>query len=148
MGGGVDSHRTTDVRAVLEPVKAFAERTGVAVLAITHPPKAPQAKAIHAATGSGPFTAAARVALLATHDPDDEDRRLLLPVKTNVGPAADGVGYRIVTRPVSNEVIAPYVAWNGEPVTVTANEALRASHANAAPKLTEAERFLKDHLSG
>jgi hypothetical protein len=40
-------HRTTDLRAVLEPVAEWAERQDAAVLAISHPPKA-----MHAVTGS------------------------------------------------------------------------------------------------
>jgi len=40
MGSDIDSHRTTDVRAVLEPVANFAAEMKVGILAITHPPKA------------------------------------------------------------------------------------------------------------
>ena len=38
--GKIDSHRTTDVRAVLEPIAEFAEQHGVSILGVTHPPKA------------------------------------------------------------------------------------------------------------
>jgi RecA-family ATPase len=62
--GKIDSHRTTDVRAVLAPLTEFAEAHNVAVLSITHPPKASQAKAIHAFTGSLAHVAAARMAFL------------------------------------------------------------------------------------
>ena len=92
--GKIDSHRTTDVRAVLEPLDKFAETHNVAVLAITHPPKAVQAKALHAATGSLAFVAAARLAFLAIEEPET-DRKLLLPVKNNLGPMALGLGYRL-----------------------------------------------------
>jgi predicted ATP-dependent serine protease len=36
MGSNVDSHRTTDVRAVLEPLATWAEQHNIAVLGITH----------------------------------------------------------------------------------------------------------------
>jgi hypothetical protein len=49
--GEADSHRTSEVRAILEPIGGFAARCGVAVLAITHPPKA-QGSAMNAFTGS------------------------------------------------------------------------------------------------
>jgi putative DNA primase/helicase len=58
--GSIDSHRTTDVRAVLEPLARFAEESDIAILGISHPPKATQSKAIHAVTGSLAFVAAAR----------------------------------------------------------------------------------------
>jgi len=37
--GKIDSHRNTDVRAVLEPVSGFAEAHKVAILGVTHIPK-------------------------------------------------------------------------------------------------------------
>ena len=40
------------MRGVLEPLAEFADRHNVSVLAVTHPPKATQAKALHAITGS------------------------------------------------------------------------------------------------
>jgi DNA repair protein RadA/Sms len=82
--GMIDSHRTTDVRAVLEPIGEFAHEFGVSVLGVTHPPKAHQANAIHAFTGSLAFVAAARLAFFVTEEPET-DRRLLLTVKNNLG---------------------------------------------------------------
>jgi putative DNA primase/helicase len=92
--GMIDSHRTTDVRALLEPMGDFAKEFGVSVLGITHPPKAHQANAIHAFTGSLAFVAAARLAFVVTEEPET-DRRLLLSVKNNLGSKAAGIGYRI-----------------------------------------------------
>ena len=80
MGGKIDSHRTTDVRSVLEPVGDFAKEHRVAILGITHPPKAAQAKAMHAFTGSLAFVAAARLAFYVTEEAET-NRRLLLSVK-------------------------------------------------------------------
>jgi len=37
--GAIDSHKTAEVRAVLEPLADFAERTRVGILGVTHPPK-------------------------------------------------------------------------------------------------------------
>jgi hypothetical protein len=96
LGGKVDSHRTTDVRSILEPLDKFAERHKCAVVCITHPPKAAQSKAINSFTGSLAFVAAARVAFVAIDDPEDPlaDRQMLLPVKNNIGPMAPGLAYR------------------------------------------------------
>lgn len=67
--GKVDAHRTNDVRSVMEPVTDFAERSRVAILAITHPPKA-QASAMNAFTGSLAFVAASRIAFLIIEEPE------------------------------------------------------------------------------
>ena len=122
MGAKVNSHRTTNVRAVLELLTSFAAAHNVAVLAITHPPKAPQAKAIHVATGSLAFVAAARLAFLAIKEPQTE-RRLLLPIKNNLGALAPGLGYSLVQHIVSKGIVGSHVAWDIVPVTITANEA-------------------------
>lgn len=144
--GAIDSHRTTDVRAVLEPLSEFAERNGVAVIAVSHPPKATQAKALHAVTGSLAFVAAARFVFVAAEEPETE-RRLLLPVKNNLSAPADGIGYRLVQDCVSNNVTGSFVVWDSEPVTITANEAIRTA-ASGGSKLAEAEELLRDKLAG
>jgi hypothetical protein len=36
LGDKVDSHRTADVRAVMERLDKFGEETGIAILAVTH----------------------------------------------------------------------------------------------------------------
>jgi putative DNA primase/helicase len=151
MGENVDSHRTSDVRAVLEPLAAFAERNNIAVLAVSHPPKAAQAKAINAVTGSSAFVAAARIVLMAIQDPHDEDRRLLLHVKNNLSAEAEGLGYRLMQREITNGIIASYVSWDSEPVDVTVGEAMRAAGSSseaAEGKLDRAMTFLGEQLSG
>ena len=67
--GAIDSHRTTDVRAVLEPIAGFAEEHGVSILGVTHPPKAASGNALRAFTGSFSFVAAPRVAFFVTSEP-------------------------------------------------------------------------------
>jgi AAA domain len=84
--GKIDSHRTTDVRGVLEPLAAFAVQHNVAILAVSHPPKASQAKALHSVTGSLAFVAAARMVFLVVEEPET-GRRLFLPAKNNLGHA-------------------------------------------------------------
>ena len=61
MGGKMDSHKATEVRSQLGPLKDFAERTNVALSAITHPAKNAGTKAIDHFIGSQAFVAAARV---------------------------------------------------------------------------------------
>ena len=147
MGSKIDSHRTTDVRAVLEPVGDFAQEFNVSVLGITHPPKAYQANAIHAFTGSLAFVAASRLAFFVTSEAETK-RRLLLSVKNNLGPKAPGIGYFIGTKPTSGG-IAPHVLWDDAPVDLTANQALAA--ASSALKdggaMERAKEFLRELLA-
>ena len=145
MGSNVYFHRTTDVRAVLEPLARFADEAGVAVLAISHPPKAAQASAINSVTGSLAFVAAARMVFI-TADEAETERRLLLSVKNNLGAKAPGLGYRMEQRIVSKGIVSSHIAWDSAPVTVTADEALRQSGADTG-KFADAKEFLLDMLS-
>jgi putative DNA primase/helicase len=145
--GKIDGHQTVDVRTVLEPVAAFAEKHDSAVLAISHPPKATPSKALHAVTGSLAYVAAARMVFVIAKEPESE-RRLLLPVKNNLGPPAAGLGFSLEQRPVSNEIVASYVMWDGAPVTTTADEAIAAANHEGPTMLSEAKDFLRDELAG
>ena len=145
MGGKIDSHRVTDVRAVLEPLAAWAEHHHVAVIGITHPTKAAPAKALHSIVGSIAYVAAARLVFLAIEEAETE-RRLLLAVKNNLGRLSDGLGYSLAQTVISKGIIASYVLWDTLPVTVTANEALARTKEDGQA-LTDAKDFLRDELS-
>jgi putative DNA primase/helicase len=144
--GKIDGHQTVDVRTVLEPLAAFAEKHNVAVLAISHPPKATQAKAMHAVTGSLAFVAAARLVFIAAREPQTE-RRLLLAVKNNLGPPAAGIGFHLAQSFVTNDILASYVCWDSQPVTTTADEAIAASNNEGQTAMKEAMDFLRDELA-
>lgn len=147
MGGSVDSHRTTDVRAVLEPLARFADEMKVAVLAITHPPKAAQGRAINSFTGSLAFVAAARMAFITIEEPETE-RRLLLPVKNNLVAAPVGLGYGLEDFELPSGIGTSRVTWDGQPVTVSATEAIKAAEGNKSKvKIKEAMTFLKEQLA-
>jgi putative DNA primase/helicase len=76
------------------------------------------------------------------------ERRLLLPVKNNIGPRAAGLGYRLEQTIVSGGIVMSRVAWDSSPVTVTANEAMKTSHnPESSGALTEAKEFLQEQLS-
>ena len=144
--GRIDGHQTVDVRAVLEPLAAFAEKHDVAILAISHPPKATQSKALHAVTGSLAFVAAARLVFIATREPQSE-RRLFLPVKNNLGPLAAGLGFSLAQIFIGNDILASHVVWDSAPVTTTADEAVAAANNVGATAMNEAKDFLRDELA-
>jgi putative DNA primase/helicase len=145
--GKVDAHRTNDVRAVMEPVTAFAEIHRVAIFAVTHPPKV-QGTAMNAFTGSLAFVAAARIAFIVATEPETQ-RRLMLPVKNNLGIKAQGRGYTIEAIEVAEGIIAPRIVWDDAPVDMTADQALMAGaqHGKERRSLKEAVVFLSDLLS-
>ena len=135
--GDADSHRNSEVRAILGPVAELAERHGVAIVGITHLSKG-QAKAINRVIGSIAFVAAARAAWMIAKDPDDEERRLCLPIKNNLGKAG-GLAYRFV-----GEGQATRIEWDPTPVLVSADEI--DIDDNERTPIGEAEEWLTAQL--
>ena len=118
------------------------------MLVISHPPKAPALKAIHAVTGSLAFTAAARLVFVVVEEPDT-DRRLLLPSKSNLDRMAAGLGFTLEQATTNGGIVSSRVAWSSAPVTVTANQALHASATEdtKGASIFVAEEFLQTTLA-
>jgi putative DNA primase/helicase len=152
LGRKVDSHVNAAVRATLEPVGEMAERLGVAIVSITHPPKGSTTTAINRFIGSVAFVAAARSAFMVTRDADNEERRLFLPVKNNLAPLGKGLAFWLEQRIVGDPgkgIVNSAVHWESEPVTITADQALAETDGGAEQHgaRREAEEFLREILA-
>jgi len=126
--GETDSHNNSEVRGVLAPLANMAAEHGVAVLAVTHLNKG-TGSAINRSIGSIAFVAAARAAYLVARDRDDFERRLLLPVKNNLGSDQGGYAFRLEGDPISK------VAWEPSEVNDrTADEAVGCGTKRRGPE--------------
>jgi putative DNA primase/helicase len=76
--------------------------------------------------GSLAFVAAARASYVVIKDQDNPSRRLMLPVKNNLAKEGSGLAYSVVAA----ENGEPVVAWESEPVTTTATEALAPAESS------------------
>ena len=72
MGGKIDSHKTTDVRNQLGPLKDFAEKMNIAVSTITHPAKNAGKRALDHYIGSQAFIAAGRIGHVCVAEVDEK----------------------------------------------------------------------------
>jgi hypothetical protein len=153
-----DSHRATDVRSQLSPLKKLAEQTGVAFSAITHPPKNASSRALDHFIGSQAFIAAARIGHLCVAEMEEGEngakrptgRRFFTNPKINIGARQPTLAYHIDVVSIgfdedSGTVIeAPVVCWDGE-TEITAEEAL-ATAKPAKAKGGSPKDFLSDIL--
>jgi predicted ATP-dependent serine protease len=70
--GRQDSYKDAEIRRVLTPLAALAEKHRVAIIGILHLTKDSQRRALYRVLGSVGFVAAARNVLAVGPDPDDE----------------------------------------------------------------------------
>jgi len=108
LGGKTDAHRDNEVRSVLAPVAALAEKYAVAVLVVCHTRKGTSTSADDTAMGSRAFTGIARSVWHLSRDSEDQKRRLLLPGKSNIAPEQGGLAFSIGGEPAS-------VRWEKDP---------------------------------
>lgn len=97
LSGGVSRH-SDNVRSVLGPLTTLIESTGTAVLIVEHALKnvPKNGHPLNAIGGSGSgLPAAARAAFVFGKDPADEDKRILAPVKFNIGDAPNALAFEI-----------------------------------------------------
>lgn len=142
--GQTDSHNNSEVREALVPLAALAAKTGAAIIAVTHLNKGQHASAINQIIGSIAFVAAARAAYSVCRDEEDPARRLVLPVKNNLGVDETGFAYRLLGEPM------PRVEWEAALVSMTADQAISAravAHGPQPEALGDAADWLLDFLA-
>ena len=119
--GGVDDHRNAELRGVLSPLKAMAERLNVAVVLITHLNKGQGTNGKHRVTGSIAYVGACRANFLFCRDHENPARVLMLDNGCNLAGEVPTLAYRI-----DDLGDGPTVVWEDDPVPITADEALQA----------------------
>jgi DNA polymerase I-like protein with 3'-5' exonuclease and polymerase domains len=153
--GKVDSFRATDVRAILSPLKQFAEDLEIAVIGVLHfNKKTDVTNVMLRVSDSLAYSAASRHVYGIVGDPENH-RRLFVRGKNNIareeqktlafGIEECEVG---VSKKTKRVVRAPHIVWHDEPVDITATEALRAAAESKSPSAREtAKQFIKTLLS-
>ncbi|HTI50518.1 MAG TPA: AAA family ATPase [Planctomycetaceae bacterium] len=108
-GGGMQHN--AQVRARLAPLVQAASRRGSAILCIAHLNKRVGLSGLYRTMDSLAFTAVARAVWGVAADPDQPERRLFLPVKTNLTAPPTGLAFRIVDERLEWEPAAIDETW-------------------------------------
>ncbi len=141
--GGADTHRDSDVRALLAPFGELAERARAAVIGIVHLNKRLGGRALYRASGSLAFVAAARHVYAVGRDPLHERRRLLARVKNNLSRDESGMAYRVESAANGH----PRLIWEPKPVRVSAETLMQGEPEATRIVLTEAGDWLLGQLA-
>jgi putative DNA primase/helicase len=131
-----DSHKNTEVRRALQPLVDLGASIGAAVLGITHFSKGSAGRdPTDRVVGSIAFGAVARIVMAAAKvksQQEDEDRRILVRSKSNIGPDDGGFEYHLTQRELPDYpgVVAACVEF-GASVEGTARELLAEAEAES-----------------
>jgi RecA-family ATPase len=138
-GAKKDTHKASDVRAVLAPLASMADRTMCVILAIMHMNKrSGELNSIYRITSSLDFAAAARSVQVVGKDPEDENRRILAPVKMNLSAMPSSLRYGFSSDGA--------FSWYGE-TSLQADDILQAPSQQERSALDEAIDFINDVLA-
>jgi hypothetical protein len=139
----------------------MSRRTGVAISAVTHPPKNVGQRAFDHFIGSQAFIAAARLGHLCLEEMEETEgggkqpsgRYLFTDAKPSIKAKQPTLVYRIdvvqtsfLDPDTSEPIEAPVIRWEGES-ELSADEAIAASRPGKA-KAPDARDFLNDILAG
>ena len=142
-----DSFRDSDVRAVLGPLKEWAEEHSVAVVLVTHFKKGGTGTALDQVMGSLAFVALSRSswAFLAEKGSDGEPtgRKLLARIKQNITKPVDALACHIEGVELGNGIAAPKMVWEEE----VEGDANMFMSGGGGEKLSIAKAFLLGTLA-
>ncbi len=136
--GKSDTHKASQVRAMVAPLAAMADRTLCSILAIIHlNKKSGEMNSVYRLTGSLDFAAAARSVMVVGKHPDDANKRVLCPVKMNLSAMPDSLEYYFTSD--------GYFDW-GDAVKLDANDLLNIPSQDDKSAREQAKDFLCDIL--
>ncbi len=99
INAGLDTYKDSHIRAVLSPLSAMAQRTGVCTIGIRHHKKDQTGGMLDWGIGSIAYGAVARTVHSIVRDPFSEYKeRLLFPVETNLTVKPSPVAFNIVDK--------------------------------------------------
>jgi hypothetical protein len=140
---GTDSHKDQDIRRVLSRLAGVADRTGCTVLLLRHLNKAKGGDPMYRGGGSIGIVGAARAGMLVAADPDDPELRVLASIKSNLGPPAESLAYRLVG---AGDHGAARVQWEGT-TEHTARTLLADTGSDDGDERSEIAKIIRDYLT-
>jgi hypothetical protein len=137
-GRSIDDHKNAELREVLTPLGEFAGKHHVAIVGNTHFGKTTTHSAANRVIGSVAYVNFARAVWCVVLDPENPERRLMLPAKCNLTPNRTGLAYTIADG---------VVAWEREPIDDNLDDVMAAAAGKESQgKMIEAAVWLAEFL--
>jgi len=138
IGKRTDSHITADVRALMSPLAALADRTSCAILGVGHLNKnSKETKTLYRLTASVDFPAAARSVFVVGKNPLNPDQRVLASVKSNLSAPPSSLAFHFTDD-------GSFI-WDGK-VDIDADSMLATADIRGPRARDEARAFLHSIL--
>jgi putative DNA primase/helicase len=139
--GTANSWKDQDIRRAMAPLVKMADELNVAVIGVRHLTKAAVSKSMYRGGGSIGLIGLARIGLLIAKDPDNENKRILAGIKSNLAPLPLSLTYAIEDYDGT-----PKIAW-GSTSTHTADSLLSLPLTpEEKTAIDEAKDFILDIL--
>lgn len=140
--GGKDIYKDDQVRDITTPLKAMAERLGMAVVLVMHTNKSATTNAKYKAANASAWINACRMAWMFAEDSGDPCRRTMTNAKNNLVYNASGLSF-------SFDEHDGCLKWDAEPLNKSSSQILeeQAENDKSAPR-REAADWLRSALAG
>lgn len=137
--GKVDTHKSAEVRSVLAPLAAMADRMGCAVLAVMHPNKnSTEGNLLYRISSSLDFAAAARSVMVVGKHPDNQELRVMATVKCNLSAIPQPMLFKFTQEGC--------FAWEGT-TDIDVSQIMATPDREEPSSRVEAKGFLEDILA-
>jgi len=146
---GKNENKNAEVREYLNPLTELARVADISILGISHFNKNQTTQtSAYRVLGSIGFTAAVRAVWLVHQDPEDEVKRLFIPLKGNLSKSPTGLSYTFTSTSVQTETglaDSAYCSFSSDIIYITAEE-LMAPKERKSPKRDAAAEWLQNYL--
>ena len=144
--GGSDASKNEAVREAMGPITQLIAKYRSAGVFVTHFNKDITKQSVHRVISSVAWVNLARAVHYVMKDPEDDERRLFLPGKMNIGKKPHGLAFKILqTGDKPTEV---NLHFESAPVLLEADDIIIPIKEGRPPtRRMEAENFLEDLLS-
>jgi hypothetical protein len=143
IGEKVDVNKANQVRHVTAKLAALADKYQCAILSVRHLTKSKGTRAVYQGQGNVDLTAAVRSELLAGHDPEDDNIKAIVHIKSNLAKKGPAIGYRMESAGHDDRDCR--FSWTG--ISDLSYSQMFASEEGGT-KLNEAMEFLIEILKG